>query len=133
MAWWENCNGNQQLYHSGHYICQGLNFQATSDAYICFIVFSICAPGKTGDDIAIILTDIQTFLDSLKPGSYVVGDTAYALLDNNLVPITGSHRDDAFKYAFNYYVLQLCILKDVVWDVAEQMENYIEFTLLLTA
>ena len=101
---WTDCNGNQRSYHSGHYNCHGLNVQAMCDAHLRFIMFSVCAPGKTGDAVAVTLTDIQTFLDSLRPGLYVVGDAAYALSDKILVPFTGSQRDDPSKAAFNYYL-----------------------------
>lgn len=96
-------------------------------------MFSLCAPSKTGDAVTITLADIQTFLDTLKPGLYVVGDAAYAISDKIIVPFTGSQRYANSKDVFNYSISQIYIRINMALGLLKkQMVNNILTTPLLT-
>jgi len=59
--------GNVSAYFSGHHCTYGVNVQAVCDA-VCHVYFySLAAPGKTNDNIAIKKTSIPAWLNSLPP------------------------------------------------------------------
>lgn len=108
----------RQGYHSGHYT-HGLNIQAIYAVHFCFSMFSVYAPGKTDDAVDITLTDIQKFLDYLRPGLDVVGDASYVLLNRILALFTSSQRDNYSKYLFDYYLSQLIINIEMVFGLLQ--------------
>lgn len=96
-------------------------------------MFSLCAPSKTRDAVTITLADIQTFLDTLKPGLYVVGDAAYAISDKIIVPFISSQRYANSKDVFNYSISQIYIRINMALGLLKkQMVNNIVTTPLLT-
>ena len=102
--------GNVVSYYSGHYESYGLNCQAVCDANLKFWFFGVVAPGKTNDNAAFPrCTNLYRFIENLPVGTYVLGDAAYTLQENLLVPFVGSQRDDANLDAFNFYLSQLRI------------------------
>ena len=52
---------------------------------------------------------MPTALDSLPLGSYTVGDAAYTLTDQCIIPFTGSQRLNPTKGSFNYFFSQVRI------------------------
>ena len=101
---------NTDAYFSGHYESYGLNCQAACDMRLRFLYFGVVAPGKTNDNVAYPrCEDMKKFIENLPLGLYVVGDAAYTLKENLLVPFTGSQKSDPDKDAFNFHLSQLRI------------------------
>ena len=103
----KECNMNPKSYYSGHYSTHGLNVQAVCDVRCRFIFFAVAAPGSTANQTAFEKTALEQFIQSLPAGIYIVGDAAYTLTDQVLVPFTGSQQDDPDKDAFNFFLSQL--------------------------
>lgn len=102
--------GNVISYFSGHYQSYGLNCQAACDANLKFMYFGVVATGSTNDNIAINMADdLIKCINELPLGMFFVGDAAYTLSENLLIPFTGSQRDNLDNDAFNYYLSQLRI------------------------
>ena len=101
---------NQKSYYSGHYKNFGLNCQAICTHNLTFIYFGVVAPGSTNDIIAITKTDnLMDEIRKLAPGRFLVGDTAYKLMEHLLTPFTGSQQLDQGKDAFNFILSQVRI------------------------
>jgi len=97
-------------YFSGHYKRFGLNVQAACDANLIFIYVSVAAPGRTNDQRAFKrLTRLSRWLQSLASGFFFGGDNAYPLLNNLLIPFSGSQAHDPSKRSFNFLLSQLRI------------------------
>jgi hypothetical protein len=97
-------------YFSGHYQRFGLNVQAACDANLIFIYVSVAAPGRTNDQRAFKrLTRLNRWLQSLASGFFFGGDNAYPLLNNLLIPFSGSQAHDPSKRSFNFLLSQLRI------------------------
>ena len=101
--------GNPRSYFSGHYNQHGLNVQAVCNARCRFIFFSVAAPGKTSDQVAFERTSLYKKIQNLPPGLYLVGDAAYVLCDQLLIPFTGSQRQNPENDAYNFFLSQLRI------------------------
>ena len=102
--------GNVLAYFSGHYKSYGLNVQAACDSKLRFLYFGIVAPGKTNDNVAFrYAAELRKAIHSLPIGLYFVGDAAYDLHENLLVPFTGSQRENQNKDAYNFYLSQMRI------------------------
>jgi hypothetical protein len=102
--------GNVISYFSGHYQSYGLNCQAACDANLKFMYFGVVATGSTNDNIAIHMADdLIKCINELPLGMFFVGDAAYTLSENLLIPFTGSQRNNLDNDAFNYYLSQLRI------------------------
>ena len=102
--------GNVRAYYSGHYETFGLNCQAACDVRLKFLYFAVVAPGKTNDNAAYPLcVQLRRAIQSLPLGLYFVGDAAYSLEENLLVPFTGSQRHDPVHDAFNFHLSQMRI------------------------
>ena len=71
--------GNVSAYFSGHYCTYGVNVQAVCDADCRVYFYSLAAPGKTNDNIALKKTSLPAWLNSLPPGFFVACDCAYSL------------------------------------------------------
>lgn len=101
---------NKRQYYSGHYQVFGLNIQAICDAKLRFIYFAIAAPGRTNDARAVQkCTLLQQWLDSLQDtGYFLVGDNAYVLRDELLIPFSGNNVPERER-AFNVFLSQLRI------------------------
>ena len=101
---------NQTCFFSGHYQRYGLNIQAVCDANLRFIYFGVIAPGKTNDLRAFGRCEkLQEWLKDLPPEYFLVGDNAYTLSNNLLVPFSGSQKKEKYKQEYNFYLSQLRI------------------------
>ena len=110
IAPWKNEVGNVRAYFSGHYQSFGLNCQAACDKRLKFLYFGIVAPGKTNDNAAYPLcTILRRTIKNLPVGLYFVGDAAYSLEENLLVPFVGSQKMDNNNDAFNFHLSQMRI------------------------
>jgi hypothetical protein len=74
--------GNVSAYFSGHYCTYGVNIQAVCDADCHFYFYSLAAPGKTNNSIAIKKTSLPAWLNSLPPGCFAASDCAYSLSEH---------------------------------------------------
>ena len=96
--------------HSGHYMCYGINCQAVCDANLRFIYFGIISPGKTNDACLFnCATGLQEWLDSLPDKYYLVGDNAYPLSNNLIVPFSGSMKQRPYNCTYNFNLSQMRI------------------------
>lgn len=102
---------NQRDYFSGHYQCFGLNIQAICDHKLRFIFFAVTSPGKTGDARAFNkCIKLGRWIDAkLKnTGFFLVGDNAYVLRDELLIPFSGSSITEVQR-TYNFFLSQLRI------------------------
>ena len=74
---------------------------------MCFIFFSVAAPGKSSDQAALEKTSFHSIISQVPLGLYVIGDAAYTVSDQMLVPFTGSNRQNPNKDAYNYFLSQM--------------------------
>ena len=107
---WRREVGNVKSYYSGHYESFGINCQAACDIRLKFLFFGVVAPGKTNDNAAFPLCkDLVKAIKNLPVGTYFVGDAAYSLAENLLVPFIGSQKLNPDNDAFNFYRSQMRI------------------------
>ena len=107
---WKTEIYNTDAYYSGHYESYGLNCQAACDVRLRFLYFGVVAPGKTNDNAAFPrCEDLKSLIENLPFGLYFVGDAAYTLMENLLVPFIGSQKLDPDNDAFNFHLSQLRI------------------------
>jgi len=79
-------------YFSGHYCTYGVKNQAMCDADCRFTFFSLAAPGKTNDNVAINKTSLPAWLQSLPLGYFIAADCAYSLTEHLVTPYSGPQR-----------------------------------------
>ena len=97
-------------YHSGHYQRYGINVQAVSDSEGRLYYVALAAPGRTNDARAFDkCTTLRQWLDQLPDAYFLLGDNAYPLSDDLLIPFSGSLRDLPLNDAYNFYLSQLRI------------------------
>jgi hypothetical protein len=97
-------------YFSGHYQRFGLNVQALCDAHLRFIYLSVCGPGGMNDVHAIDkCTELNRFIKAMPTKYFLLGDNAYGLSEEILIPFSGSQKKVAENDAYNYYLSQLRI------------------------
>ena len=101
--------GNQRAYFSGHYRMYGLNVQAVVDANLKFIYFGVIGPGSMNDNRSYKKSGLESIINNLPNGFFILGDAAYTLSNNLLIPFVGSNRHDPAKDAYNFYLSQLRI------------------------
>ena len=102
---------NKRDYFSGHYQCFGLNIQAVCDHKLRFIYFGVAAPGKTGDSRALNkCVHLCQWMEKKLKGSqfFFVGDNAYVLSDELLIPFSGNSITEAQR-TYNFYLSQMRI------------------------
>lgn len=102
-------NGNPRTCFSGHCSQHGLNCQAVCDANLRFIFFAVVAPGKEHDARACLKTGLDEIIENFATGTCIVGDAAYCITENLIVPFTGSARDNPDIDAFNFHLSQVRI------------------------
>jgi hypothetical protein len=101
---------NPAEYFSGHYQIFGVNVQAICDAHISFIYLSVAGPGGMNDIRAIQkCTELLRFIDAMPKQYFLLGDNAYGLSENILIPFSGSQKKAVENDAYNYYLSQLRI------------------------
>ena len=105
----KECGNAPNLYNSGHYCCYGLNIQAVCDVRMRFIFSSVAATGRSSDKAALEKNSLHTIMSQLPLGLYIIGDAAYTVSDQMLVPFTGSSCQHPSKDAYNYFVSQMQI------------------------
>ena len=66
-------------------------------------------PGSINDNRSYKKCGLDEVIDNLPEGYYILGDAAYSLSNNLLIPFVGSHRDDIAKDAYNFFLSQLRI------------------------
>ena len=100
---------NKRSYFSGHYKRFGLNVQAMCDSELRFTYFAVCAPGGTNDARAVRrCTTLQKWLQDLQgSGFFIVGDNAYVLSNELLIPFSGTMNETQRTY--NFFLSQLRI------------------------
>ena len=96
-------------YFSGHYQCYGVNVQATCDASCCFTSISVLCPGSTFDSKAFYTSHVYNLVQDLPDGCFVVGNNAWVLTSNLIIPYSGKNKQDSEKDAFNFFLSQLHI------------------------
>ena len=96
-------------YFSGHYCTYGVNIQAMCDADCRFTFFSLAAPGKTNDNVAIKKTSLPAWLESLPLGYFIAADCAYSLTEHFFTPYSRPQRFLERNDNFNFFLSQLCI------------------------
>jgi len=101
--------GNVKAYFSGHYQTYGINVQAACDAQCRFVFAALAAPGGANDISAFRKTELNTYIQNLPLGKYVIGDNAYVCTENLLTPFSGSEKNDKQKDAYNFYLSQIRI------------------------
>ena len=102
---------NKRDYFSGHYQCFGLNIQAICDHKLRFIYFGVTSPGKTGDARAFNkCVHLKQWMDMhLKDTQFFfVGDNAYVLRDELLIPFNGNNMTEAQR-TYNFHLSQMRI------------------------
>ena len=102
---------NNRDYFSGHYQCFGLNIQAICDHKMRFIYFGVAAPGKTGDARAFNkCVKLGRWMEKHLKNSpfFFVGDNAYVLSDELLIPFSGNSMTEAQR-TYNFFLSQLRI------------------------
>lgn len=102
---------NKRDFFSGHYQCFGLNIQAICNHKLRFIYFAVAAPGKTGDARAMNkCVNLCKWVENKLKGScyFLVGDNAYVLCDELLIPFSRNNVSEA-KRTYNFYLLQVRI------------------------
>lgn len=101
---------NKRAYYSGHYSRFGLNVQAVCDARLRFIYFAVAAPGGTNDARAIRRCHLfNEWIEKIKgKGYFIVGDNAYVLSDETLIPFSGRALTD-HQRTYNFFLSQLRI------------------------
>ncbi|KAL7554114.1 hypothetical protein ACHAWF_017515 [Thalassiosira exigua] len=101
---------NVLSYYSGHYESYGVNCQAAIKSDLQFMYFGVISPGSTNDNISYPqATGLKEMFDNLPLGLYAVGDAAYTLTENLLIPYSGVDRFLPVHDTFNYYLSQLRI------------------------
>jgi hypothetical protein len=101
--------GNVTAYFSGHYCSYGVNLQAMCDADCRFTFFSLAAPGKTNDNVAIKKTSLPAWLELLPPGYFIAADFAYSIMEHLVTPFSGPQRFLERNDNFNFFLSQLRI------------------------
>ena len=102
---------NKRDYFSGHYQCFGLNIQAICDHRLRFIYFGITSPGKTGDARALNkCIKLRQWMEKHLKNSpfFFVGDNAYVLCDELLIPYSGNNMTESQR-TYNFYLSQMRI------------------------
>jgi len=113
--------GNVTAYFSGHYCTYGVNIQAMCDADCRFTFFSLAAPGKTNDNVAIKKTSLPAWLESLPPGYFIAADCAYSLTKHLVTPYSGPQRFLERNDNFNFFLSQLRIRIEMAFGLLVTM------------
>ena len=108
-------------YFSGHYCTYGVNIQAMCDDDCRFTFFSLAAPGKTNDNVAIKKTSLPAWLESLPPGYFIAADCAYSLTEHLVTPYSGPQRFLERNDNFNFFLSQLCIRIEMAFGLLVTM------------
>ena len=101
--------GNQRAYSSGHYRRYGLNAQAVVDSNLKFLYLGVIGPSSMNDNRSYKKSGLDIIINNLPNGFFILGDAAYTLSNNLLIPFVGSNRHDPAKDAYNFYLSQLRI------------------------
>ena len=102
---------NQADYFSGHYHRYGSNVQAVCDSKLKFIYVAYAAPGKTNNINAFrMCTGLHEWMHALTQERkyYLVGDNAYQLSDQLLIPFSGANISRQ-NSDFNFFLSQMRI------------------------
>ena len=74
-----------------------------------FIFVSVATPRKSSKQVALEKTSLHSILSQLLLGVYIIGDAAYTVSDQMLVPFTASSRQHPSKGVYSYFLTQLHI------------------------
>ena len=102
---------DKRSYFSGHYQRFGLNIQAICDSRLRFIYFAVAAPGRTNDARAFLKChELRKWIDNVLSSTkyYFVGDNAYVLCDELLIPYSGTHIPE-IERTYNFFLSQMRI------------------------
>jgi DDE superfamily endonuclease len=84
-----------------------LNIEAVCIVNMHFIFFSVPVPEKSSDQAALEKTSLHSILYQLPLGLYLIGDAAYTVSDQMLVPFTESKCQNPNEDAYNYFLSQM--------------------------
>ena len=102
--------GNVDAFFSGHYLVYGINCIAVCDAQLRFLYFGVVSPGKTNDNVSFRRTEgLIEAINRLPQGLFLVGDAAFTLSENLLIPFVGCLAGEVEKDAYNFHISQLRI------------------------
>ena len=97
-------------YYSGRYQRYGINIQAVCNSKLRFIYFGVVAPGKTNNLRASNCCEkLQQWIQSLLEDYFLVGDNAYTLANNLLIPFNRAAKHKTYNRTYNFYLSQLHI------------------------
>jgi hypothetical protein len=97
-------------FFSGHYQIHGLNVQALCDAHLRFLYLAVAGPGGMNDVRALgKCVDFNRFIAALPKEYFILGDNAYGLSEQILIPFSGAQKQVVENDAYNYYLSQLRI------------------------
>ena len=96
-------------YFSGHYQRCGINVQAICDANCQFIYLAAAAPEKNDVRAFNRLIHLCNWMDSLSERYCLIGDNAYCLQNNMLIPYSGVSKNDTDQSTYNFYLSQMRI------------------------
>ena len=99
--------GNVVAYFSGHYEHYGVNCLGICDVEGRYLYFCVASPGKTNDALSFVEAGGNKILQLLPKGAYFVGDAAYELSDQVIIPFTGPQRDNYINDAYNFFNLKV--------------------------
>jgi DDE superfamily endonuclease len=107
-----------------------LNIQAVCEVNTCFIFFSVAAPGKSSDQAALEKTSLHSIKFKLPLGLYIIGDAAYSVSDQMLVPFTGPNCQNPNKDAYNYFLSQMQIQIEMSFGILTNKWQVLLFTMV---
>ena len=97
---------NPSDFFSGHYQKYGINVQALCDANLRIIYISVAANGSTNDCRAFRrLKKLRSWLEKLPKGFFILGDNAYSIANNLLIPFSGANKHITENDTYNFFYL----------------------------
>ena len=94
----------------GHYQKYDFNVQAMCDANLRIIYFSVAGPGGKNDArVFRRLNRLRRWMNDLSSNFFIVGDNAYPLMQQLLIPFSSIDAKDEYNDAYNFYLSQLRI------------------------
>ena len=97
---------NPKSFFSGHYQDYGINVQAACDSHCRFVYAALAAPGGANDIFAYRRCTLETQIERLPLGKYVIGDNAYVCTEHLLTPFSGDAKKKAFNDLYNFHISQ---------------------------
>jgi len=100
---------NPRIYYSGLKQAFGVNMQAVCDVQLRFTYISVMCPGSIPDVTSYKNCMLPELVEPLPAGYHLVGDEAYPVSEQVLVPYSGNFPDNSPSGVFNHRLSQLRI------------------------